>query len=381
MELLTQKYRGTGGQVFVQPTPDPNPIAYALLEGARSIGIPTFRNQNGQMMEGKGGASIRDVRVRGRKRQSVFRSYTFQLMDRPNLTVLPHALVTRLSLEHKRATGVEIFYEGKMRSISADLEVVLSLGAIQTPKVLMQSGIGDQVELQRLGIPVIQHLPGVGDNFQDHPQFGCIWEHPEPLPSSLGGVILFWSSESNADSPNLQILHANFSKSSTENAARFGLPMSGWTLLGSVIQPKSRGRIRLSGSNPLDPVQIEANYLWNPDDLKAAIACVKLCQEIGNSYALRPFAKREVMPGNLKGTELENFVRDGVITYWHQACTSKMGRDDMSVVDGNLRVYGIDNLRIADSSIMPHITTGGTMAPCVVIGERAAELLRNQHKV
>jgi choline dehydrogenase-like flavoprotein len=232
-----------------------------------------------------------------------------------------------------------------------------------------------------LGIPVIQHLPGVGDNFQDHPQFGCIWEpNLEPLPPSLGGVVLFWSSESNADSPNLQILHANFSKSSNENAARFGLPMSGWTLLGSVIQPKSRGRIRLSGSNPLDPVQIEANYLWNPDDLNAAIACVKLCREIGNSIALRPFAKQEVMPGNLKDIELTKFVRDGVITYWHYVCTAKMGRDAMSVVDGNLRVYGIDNLRIADSSIMPRLTTCGTMAPCVIIG-RAAELLRDKHKV
>jgi choline dehydrogenase len=157
--------------------------------------------------------------------------------------------------------------------------------------------------------------------------------------------------------------------------------VSGWTLLGSVIQPKSRGRIRLTGSDPLDPIQIEANYLWNPDDLEAATACVKLCREIGNSSALRPFAKREVMPGNLKDTELTNFVRDGVITYWHYACTAKMGRDAMSVVDGNLRVYGIDNLRIADSSIMPRLTTGGTMAPCVIIGERAAELLQDKHKV
>ena len=197
----------------------------------------------------------------------------------------------------------------------------------------------------------------------------------------MGGVVLFWRSESRLKCPDIQILQANFSKSSAENAARFGLPMSGWTLLGSVIQPKSRGRIRLTGSDPLDPVHIEANHLGNQDDLKAAMACVKLCREIGNSAALHPFAKREVMPGNLKGTELENFVRNGVITYWHQACTAKMGHDAMSVVDGNLKVYGIDNLRIADSSIMPRITTGGTMAPCVIIGERAAEVLRDQHKV
>jgi choline dehydrogenase len=111
------------------------------------------------------------------------------------------------------------------------------------------------------------------------------------------------------------------------------------------------------------------------------MACVKLCREIGNSAALRPFVKREVMPGNLMGTELENVIRNGIITCWHQTGTAKMGRDDMSVVDGNLKVYGIDNLRIADGSIIPRVTSGNTMAPCVIIGERAAEVLREKHNV
>src|SRR5262249_45921485 len=133
--------------------------------------------------------------------------------------------------------------------------------------------------------------------------------------------------------------------------------------------------------NPLDPVQIEANYLSHPDDLKAAIALVGLCREIGNSAALRPFTKREVMPGNVKGAELEHFIRDAAVTYWHQTCTAKMGRDAMSVVDGHLKVYGINNLRIADGSIMPRVTTGNTMAPCVIIGERAGEILRTAHKL
>jgi choline dehydrogenase len=169
--------------------------------------------------------------------------------------------------------------------------------------------------------------------------------------------------------------------SSGENAAEFGLPGSSWTLLASVVQPKSRGRIRLTGSDPIEPVQIEANHLSDPDDLKAARTCVALCREIGSSAALRPFAKREVMPGNLKGAELENFVRNGVISYWYQTCTAKMGRDPISVVDGNLKVYGVDNLRIADTSIMPRVTTGNTSAPCVIIGERAAEVLRAEHKL
>jgi len=128
-------------------------------------------------------------------------------------------------------------------------------------------------------------------------------------------------------------------------------------------------------------MQIEANTLAHPDDLKAAIACVELCREIGNAAALRPFVKREVMPGNLKGAELENFVRDAATSYWHETCTAKMGRDAMSVVDGKLKVYGIDNLRIADGSVMPRVTTGNTMAPCVIIGERAAEILKAEHKL
>jgi choline dehydrogenase len=372
------KYRGVGGPAFVQPAPDPNPIAPAMVEGARSIGIPTFESNNTRMMEGDGGASILDLRVRDGNRQSVFRSYAFPFMDRPNLTVLTHALVTRLIFEGKRATGVEISYDGKTHRAGARLEVVLSLGAIHTPKVLMQSGIGDQAELQRLGIPVVQHLPGVGQNYQDHPASGCVWEYREPLSprNNAAEATFFWKSDSRMDTPDLQACQAQFSLSSAENAARFGLPERGWSLFAGVVRPKSRGHIRLTGPNPLDPVQIEANFLSHPDDLKAATACVELCREIGNSAALRPFAKREVMPGNLKGAELESFVRDGALTYWHQSCTAKMGRDSMSVVDGRLKVYGIDSLRIADGSIMPRVTTGNTMAPCVIIGERAAKILR-----
>jgi choline dehydrogenase len=375
------KYRGTGGPVFVQPAPDPNPIAPAMLEGARSVGIPTFENQNGRMMEAQGGASITDLRVRDGKRQSVFRSYTFPFMDRPNLTVLTHALVTRLIFEGKRVIGVEISYGGKTHRIGAGLEVVLSLGSINTPKILMQSGIGDQAELRRFGIPVVQHLMGVGHNFQDHPGIGCVWEYKQPLPprNNMGEATFFWRSKFSINSPDLQTCQGEVPLSSPENAARFDMPASGWTLFAGVVQPKSRGRLRLTGPNPQDPIHIEANHLCHPDDLKAAIAGVELCREIGNSASLRPFAKREVMPGNLKGTELENFVRNSAITYWHQTSSAKMGRDAMSVVDGNLRVYGIDNLRIADGSIMPRATTGNTMAPCVIIGERAAEVLRATH--
>jgi choline dehydrogenase-like flavoprotein len=373
------KYRGTGGPVFVQPKPDSSPVARAFLDGIRSVGIPIFENQNGRMMEADGGASVPDMRIRDGKRQSVFRSYVFPCMDRPNLTVLPHALVTRLTFEGTRATGVEIFWSGRTHRIRAGREVIMSLGAMNTPKVLMQSGIGDETELQRFGIPVVQHLPGVGRGFQDHPVVVCVWEGLEPLPPDVApDAVLFWKSDSGLASPDFQILQGVLDAA---DAAKLGLPASGWTLLGNVVQPKSRGHIRLTGSDPDDPVRIEANLLCEPDDRKSLLECVKLCREIGNLDVLRPFLKREILPGKLKQTTLEEYIRNGAASFWHQTSTARMGRDAMSVVDGNLKVYGVDNLRVADGSIMPRVTTGNTMAPCVIIGERAAQMLDAAHNL
>jgi choline dehydrogenase len=377
------KYRGTGGPVFIQPAPDPNPIAPAMVEGARSVGLPTFENQNGRMMESDGGASIVDLNVQDGRRRSIFRAYAFPYMDRPNLTVLTQALVTRVTIKGKNATGVEILYEGKVHRINAGREVILSLGALHTPKVLMQSGIGDQDELRHFGIPLIQHLPGVGQNFMTHCGIGCIWEYQHLLPprNNAAEATFFWKSQPKLVVPDLQTCQVEVPVCSPESAAQSNPPQSSWTLFGSVARPKSRGRIRLTGPTPLDRIRIEDNILSHPEDLKVAIACVELCREIGNSAPLRPFVKREVMPGNLKGPDLENFVRDASMSYAHQTCTAKMGRDSLSVVDGTLKIYGVDKLRVADGSIMPRVTTGNTMAPCVIIGERAAEILQTEHKL
>jgi choline dehydrogenase len=354
-----------------------------MVEAARSIGMPTFDSNNGRLMEGDGGASILDLRVRDGKRLSVFRTYAFPYMDRPNLTVLTHALVTKLTLEGKRATGVEIVFDGKLERITAGLEVVLSLGAMHTPKVLMLSGIGDQAELKRLGIPIVQHLPGVGQNFQDHFGIGCVWEYQQPLAPHNNGseATFFWKSNPDLDTPDLQTCQGEVPICSAETASMFNPPAASWTLFGGVVRTKSRGQIRLTGPNPQDPLQIDPNTLSHPNDLKAAVASVRLCREIGNSLPLRPFVKREVAPGDLEGPALETFIRDAALSYAHQASTAKMGRDAMSVVDGQLKVYGIDNLRIADASIMPRVTTGNTMAPCVVIGERAGEILKMAHSM
>jgi choline dehydrogenase len=376
------KYRGTGGPMFVQPLLPTSPMGRAMFEGALSLGIPTFENRNGRMMEADGGCSFVERGIRDGRRLSVFRSYTFPYMDRPNLTVLTHAMVTRLVIEGKRTTGVEIAHDGKVLRIGAGFEVVLSLGAINTPKILMLSGIGDQAELQRLGIPLVQHLPGVGQNFQDHVLLmSCVWEHqqPEPVAQSAQAVLL-WKSNSSLDTPDMLCVHGEGVFVSAETA-KFNPPANSCSIVQGIVHPKSRGHIRLTGADPHDPVEIEANFLGDPDDLKAMIRAVELCRELANSAAIRPFVKREVIPGGMKGKALENFVRDSVGTYWHQTCTAKMGRDSMSVVDAQLKVYGIENLRIADGSIMPRVTTGNTMAPCIVIGERAAEALRNEHRL
>jgi choline dehydrogenase-like flavoprotein len=369
-------YRGAGGPVFVQPAPEPSPLAPATLMAAGSIGIPTFENPNGRMMEGPGGAAIADIRSRNGKRESVFRSYTYPLMDRPNLTVLTDALVTRVAFKGSRATGVEISYRGSTLVIGAESEVVLSLGAIHTPKLLMCSGIGDEAELRSVGIPVRQHLPGVGRNLQDHVSLYSVWQDRVPLPprNNMSESTVYWTM-SDSDTPDVFICQAEVPLGTDETVARFGLPPTGWTLNAGISHPKSRGRLRLTGPDFHDPIHIDANTLADPADLKTATAAVELCREIGNSAPLHSFVSREVMPGNLKGGDLEDFVRNAATSYWHLCGTAKMGRDIESVVDASLRVYGIEHLRVADASIMPRITTGNTMAPSVIIGERAAEMI------
>ncbi|MFL0417668.1 GMC family oxidoreductase [Sphingomonas sp. 179-I 2A4 NHS] len=375
-------YRGTGGPVWVQPAKEPSPLAHAMLDAAGELGIPTFDSPNGRMMDGDGGAAISDMLVRDGKRHSLFRAYVQPVLDRPNLTVLTGATVLRVIIAGKRATGVEIERDGRRHTITARHETVLSLGAIQTPKVLMHSGIGDEAELKRVGLPVVQHLPGVGRNLQDHVSFGCTWEFVEPIaPRNSGSeATLYWKSRPELESPDLLFCQVEFPVPS-ERTAALGVPEHGWTMFAGLARPASRGRLRLRSADPHAPLEIDANMLSDPIDLQAAIKCVELCRELGNAQAFRPLVKREVMPGNLSGGAMEDYIRDAAVTYWHQTCTAKMGRDALSVVDASLKVYGIEGLRIADGSIMPRVSTGNTQAPCAVIGERAADMLREAHRV
>ncbi|WLI16567.1 GMC family oxidoreductase [Pseudomonas wuhanensis] len=370
--------RGTGGPVFIQPVPDPNPIAPAMLRAAGEQGMTIFDDQNGVMMEGPGGAALTNVCLENGRRRSIFRGYVYPLMAQPNLTVLTHTHVLRVLLEGKRAVGVEVFQDGKIRSFKARHEVVLSLGAFNTPKTLMLSGIGNARQLLRHAIPVVQDLPGVGQNYQDHIMVsGCIWEYEQPqAPRNNAGESTFlWKSEPDLDVPDIQTFLAELPIASAEVQAEFDPPAAAWSLLPGLVRPKSRGSVTLSSANPMDPLVIDSAALTEPEDVQALVRAVGLCREIGNSASLSSFVRREVMPGSMAGTQLETFVRNAASTVWHQSCTAKMGRDAFSVVDSQLRVYGIEGLRIADASIMPRVTTGNIMAPCVIIGERLGSLL------
>ena len=370
-------YRGMVGMVHVQPAVDPHPFSFALLEGAESVGLQRFPNANGRMMEAAGGCAFVDETVCGGKRQSIFRSYVYPLMDRPNMTVLTDAQVRRVLFHRCRAASIEFDYQGTTLRADTTGEIVLSLGAIHTPKVLMHSGIGDEGELKSAGIPVLQALPGVGRNLHDHVAFGCVWENTdEALPNvPRSQTTCFWKTKTELNAPNFYAYARQGPDVTPENAVRFKPSAGSWSLVVG-MRPKSRGVIHLKGSDPADPVWIDANYLSDAEDLKNLVAGIKIAREIGNSAPLRPFTGREIAPGSLDAADLEHFFRNGLGTFWHQCGTAKMGRDAMSVVDGTLKVYGVDGLRIADASILPRVTTGNTMAPCVVIGEQAAALLQ-----
>jgi choline dehydrogenase len=369
--------RGKGGPVWVQTAQNPCPLAPAMLRGAASAGIPTFDDHNGAMMEGDGGASLANLIVKDGQRRNMPVDYLYPVMDQPNLTVLTQALVHKVDLVGRKAVGVTFEWQGKMHSVRAARETILSMGAFNTPRTLMLSGIGDEAELKRLGIPVVVHLPGVGQNFQDHSLVAtCLWEGPAGLTpnNNKAEATFFCKSNSAAPAPDIQPFLIEVPHLS-EKHTQYAVP-NAWSLSPSIIRPKSRGRFRLRSTNPTDGVDLIWNPIGDPEEMRILKFATELCREIGNSAEMREFAKREVLPTPVYKDNLEDFIRNGVTSYGHATCTAKMGRDPMSVVDGDLKVHGIDNLRIADGSIMPEITTGNTMAPCVLIGENAAEKLR-----
>lgn len=372
--------RGAGGPVQVSPVPY-GALGEAAATAAAGAGIPSFDSWNGAMMEAPAGIGHAETTLQEQGRRSVYRDYVHPFLDRPNLTVVTGALVTRVVLEGGRATGVELRHDGRTVRVGADAEVVLSLGAVNSPAVLMRSGIGDAEHLRSFGIPVLEHLPAVGRGFQDHPlTVGGVWESPRELsfsPVPQAGLYLRTGTGPGPDVQGFQYegLYPGISD------AEIDAPTPCWSIVSALVRPTSRGRVTLTGPGPDDAPAIDANHLGDQCDVDALVTAVGLYRELAASSALRPWTGREVFPGPGRGgrTELERLVRSTATTYWHQCGTNAMGRDEASVVDGRLAVHGVDHLRVVDASVMPRITTGNIMAPCIVIGERASDVLRAEH--
>jgi choline dehydrogenase len=373
--------RGSGGNVFVQPAPNPHPLATAFLAAAAARGIPTFDDQNGLLQEGPGGGAITNVRIRDGRRRNIPADYLYPLMHEPNLTVLQGAYAHRLLIDNGGAPtvrGVEFEWQGRVHRVDADGEVILSAGALQTPKLLVLSGIGDRDDLDRFGIAAIAHLPGVGRNFQDHPIIGAgLWEPHEPVQArnNAAEANLFVKSRPDLPTPDLHIWNIETPYLSEVTMAH-AVP-GAWSISPGLARPQSRGEVRLASADPRDALEIHANMLVDARDLEALRTAMQIARDLGNSGEMRPFVKRELLPGSRTGKALDDLIRDAATSMHHPVGTAKMGRDEMSVVDAELRVFGVAGLRVADASVMPSITTGNTQAPSVLIGERMAEILTN----
>ncbi|MBR1149473.1 GMC family oxidoreductase [Bradyrhizobium sp. JYMT SZCCT0428] len=373
------RYRGKDGPVWCQPSASPPLIAPALLEAAKELNFPVLPDQNGAREEAAGGFAYMNQIIRDGQRRSMARAYLYDVLGQENVTLLTKALVHRVILEGGRATGVEVDLGDRVTTISATKEVILCAGGMNSAKILMLSGVGEEASLKALGIKTLVDSPEVGANFQDHILHGgCLWEAPEPfqMQNSGANVAGFWKSQSSFASPDINIVQIELPYASDVVAKEYTPPPTSWALCAGLVAPKSRGLLRLRSTNPADKPILHAKFLSHPDDLAALAAGIEVCRELGNSKAMKPFAKREVAPGKkLDKAEMADFVRKGATTYFHEAGTCRMGNDSGAVVDAKLRVNGVRGLRVADASIMPKIVSVATMATCVLIGERMAEIL------
>lgn len=367
--------RGIGGPLHVAQPVDPHPLASAFVESGSTIGLQQLADHNADSMEG---ASLCNLTIKAGRRHSVADAYLRPAMARPNLTVVTHAETSRLLIERGRCMGVEFEHDGQVKTVRANCEIILSAGSIGSPCILMRSGIGGEDSLRRLGIDVHLNLPGVGQNLQDHPMVGGInYECNVPIgvPHNNGvEASLWWHARPDLTGPNIQAMLLEFPYATPALADR--LPNANcYTLAPLVVRPESRGSIALVSSNFKDSPIIDVNFMACDADMEVMLTAIKMCREMGASDAFAEFRKREVMPGNLSRCEMIEFIRMSTTTCFHPVGTCKMGIDQFAVVDPQLKVRGIEGLRVADASVMPTITSGNTNAPSVMIGERAAELV------
>lgn len=361
-------YRGVGGPLAVSHCDDPHEGHHAFLRAAGQQGFRADPRHDFNHPEPEGVAGFYQKNIRNGRRHSAAAAYLVPALARTNVQVLSSARAVRIVVEKGRAIAVEFLRDGRVQRVEAEREVVLAAGAVDSPRLLMASGIGPAAELAKQGIRVVADLPGVGRNLQDHLRVSVRWKGTGALPGSTVTAGLFVSSAPST-TPGLQFYVGR------------GLadPDEFVTITVSHVRPASRGHITLRSSEPAAPPSIQANYLQEPSDLDALVRGVALARDIGSSPAYdrlrgEPLASLETRE------ELERFVRQQADTIFHMCGTCRMGpaSDAGAVVDAALRVHGIAGLRVADASIMPEIVSAPTHAATVVIGEKCAGLLLAQ---
>jgi choline dehydrogenase len=394
-ERPADQYHSKGGPLGVSDPRSSLPICEAFFAAAGEIGIPRNYDFNGASQDGIGYYQLTQKNAR---RSSTATGY---LKTRSNLSVKQNAIVRRLIIENKNVVAVELMDGQTFRS---NREILLSSGAIGSPKILMQSGIGPADHLQSVGITTLHDLPGVGSNFQDHLDLfvisECTGDHTYdkygklhwaalagmqyiltktgPVASSLFSQGGFWYADENARSADIQF---HFGLGSGIEAGVAKMKNAGATLNSAYMRPRSRGTVRLASNDPNAAPLIDPNYWADPYDKEMSIKGLRLAREIMSQNALKPFIKSEHLPGaNLQtDEELFNYACANAKTDHHPAGTCKMGHDPMAVVTPDLKLRGLGGLRICDASIMPAVVTGNTNAATIMIAEKAADMIKVSH--
>ena len=391
------EYRGDAGKLRVRCGTLENPLHRAWLEAGRQAGYPLTPDVNGFQQEGIGRL---DMSVGDGQRCSAARAYLRPAMRRHNLIVRTRARANRIVFEGRRATGVNYRRGGQEFSVRARREVLLCCGPINSPQLLKLSGVGPAAELHALGIPLVQDLPGVGENLQDHLEFYFQVACKEPVtlyssmnPFSKALIGARWLLFKDGIGASNQFETGGFIRSGVgvpyADIQYHFLPAAvsydGTSLVNEhafqahvgPMRSQSRGWVRLASANAQDPPRILFNYMSRDEDWTQMRACVRLTREIFAQQAFDRYRGRELQPGDdvRSDAEIDAFVRERVQTAYHPSCTCKMGRveDPLAVVDAETRVRGVTGLRVVDSSIMPSVTTGNLNAPTIMIAEKAAD--------
>ena len=391
-------YRGDSGPLHVSTGACENPLFGAFIEAGKQAGYPYTEDMNGYQQEGLGPM---DMTVDGGERWSAAKGYLRPVLDRPNLTLELGNLTHRILFDGKTAVGVEYAgHDGSLLQAHAEREVIVSAGAINSPQLLMLSGIGDADALREHDIPVVQHVPGVGQNLQDHlevyVQYACtqpISLYPVLKPWNRALVGLQWltarkgpgasnqfeaggfiRSRAGVEHPDLQYHFLPIAISYDGRAPQEG---HGFQAHVGPMRSQSRGSVTLTGRDPRRAPRIVFNYLSRPEDMEEFRAGIRLTREIFAQAAFDPFRGGELAPGAdlSSDAELDAFVRAKAESAYHPSCSCKMGEDDMAVVDGRTRVHGVENLRVVDASIMPSIVSGNLNAPTIMLAEKAADMI------